>query len=69
MLIDQPAAGRELFASEGAYPTHEGAAEIFTGLADEMDEYSRAYAEIADPVWEEEFKDHPLKTKKNGKNR
>jgi len=45
MLIDQPAAGRELFASEGAYPTHEGADEIFTGLADRMDDYSRSYAD------------------------
>ncbi|MFH1028036.1 MAG: radical SAM protein, partial [Pseudomonadota bacterium] len=65
MLIDQPAAGRELFASEGAYPTHEGAAEIFTALADSMDEYSSSYAEIADPVWEEQFRDHPLKTRQS----
>jgi hypothetical protein len=26
-----------------------------------MDDYSRSYAEIADPVWEEEFQEHPLK--------
>jgi len=69
MLIDHPAAGRELFASEGAYPTHEGAAEIFTGLADKMDDYSRSYAEIADPVWEEEFKDHPQKKEEKGGNK
>jgi MoaA/NifB/PqqE/SkfB family radical SAM enzyme len=68
MLIDHPDAGRELFASDGAYPTHEGAAEIFTGLADRMDDYSRSYAEIADPVWEVEFKDYSLKTKKKGGN-
>src|SRR5512136_1765862 len=66
MLIDHPAAGRELFASDGAYPTHEGAAEIFTGLATGMDDYSRSYAEIADPVWEDEFNGHPAKTKKSG---
>lgn len=59
MLIDHPDAGRELFASEGAYPTHEGAEAIFTSLADKMDEYSAAYAEVADPVWEEEFSEHP----------
>ena len=69
MLIDHPASGRELFASEGAYPTHEGAAEIFTGLADKMDDYSRSYAEIADPVWEEEFKDHPQKKEEKGGNK
>jgi len=64
MLIDHPAAGREFFSAEGAYPTHEGAEQIFTGLADEMDEYSCSYAEIADAAWEEEFKDHPVKLKR-----
>jgi hypothetical protein len=63
MLIDHPAVGREIFASEGAYATHEGAEEIFTVLADKMDEYSAAYGEIADPAWTEEFKEHRAKTK------
>jgi hypothetical protein len=67
MLIDRPATGRELFASEGAYPTHEGADEIFVGLAECMDDYSSSYAEIADPVWEEEFMDDPAKAKKTGR--
>ncbi len=58
MLIDHPETGRELFASEGAYPTHAGADEIFVGLADQMDEYSETYGEIADTVWEQEFKGH-----------
>jgi MoaA/NifB/PqqE/SkfB family radical SAM enzyme len=66
MLIDHPEVGREIFESEGAYPTHEGADEIFTELSDKMDHYSRSYAEVADPVWENEFKDHPLKAKKTG---
>ena len=48
MLIDHPDVGREIFASEGAYATHEGAEEIFTGLADKMDAYSSSYAEIAE---------------------
>jgi MoaA/NifB/PqqE/SkfB family radical SAM enzyme len=55
MLIDHPEVGRELFATAGAYPTHEGAAEIFTDLAGQMDDYSRAYGELADPAWEREF--------------
>lgn len=63
MLIDHPEVGREIFNSEGAYPTHDGADEIFTDLSDKMDQYSRSYAEVADPVWEEEFKGHRLKTK------
>ena len=63
MLIDHPEVGREIFSSEGAYPTHDGAEEIFTALADEMDTYSRAYGEIADAAWETEFADHPKKMK------
>lgn len=66
MLIDHPENGREFFESEGAYPTHAGAEEIFTGLAEEMDRYSRNYGEIADQVWEEEFREHPAFNKKNG---
>ena len=66
MLIDHPENGREFFESEGAYPTHAGAEEIFTGLADQMDQYSRSYGEIADQVWEEEFREHPAFNKKNG---
>lgn len=69
MLIDHPDVGREIFTSEGAYATHEGAEEIFTVLAGQMDQYSSAYAEIADTVWEEDFKDHRQKAKKGGGNR
>jgi len=64
MLIDHPEVGRELFRSEGAYPTHEGAEEIFTDLADSMDDYSRKYGEIADVVWDEEFSDHPVRKRR-----
>jgi hypothetical protein len=63
MLIDRPDVGREIFASEGAYPTHTGAEEIFTGLSEQMDEYSQEYGKIADPVWETEFADHPVRQK------
>lgn len=63
MLIDHPETGRELFASEGAYATHDGAEEIFSGLSDTMDAYAGAYAEIADAAWENEFKDHPAQSK------
>jgi MoaA/NifB/PqqE/SkfB family radical SAM enzyme len=66
MLVDRTDVGRELFASEGAYPTHEGAEDIFTCLAERMDDYSSAYAKLADPAWEVEFKDHPVKTRRSG---
>ena len=55
MLIDHPDVGRELFATAGAYPTHEGAAEIFTDLAPAMDAYAEQYAGIADRAWDTEF--------------
>ena len=55
MLIDHPETGREFFHSAGTYPTHDGAAEIFTGLAPRMDEYSRRYGAIADQAWAKEF--------------
>ena len=55
MLIDHPEVGREMFAATGASPTHEGAEEIFTALADRMDSYARAYSEYADGAWEREF--------------
>jgi len=57
MLIDHPEVGREMFGSEGAYPTHEGAADIFTGLASQVDDYAAEYAGLADPSWEREFVD------------
>ena len=56
MLIDHPEVGREMFDSTGAYATHDGAAEIFTGLAESMDDYAGRYARIADQAWEKEFK-------------
>ena len=55
MLIDHPDAGREMFLTEGVYPTHSGADQIFSELSGQMDEYSSRYAEIADRVWERDF--------------
>lgn len=57
MIIDHPEVSREMLAMEGAYPTHAGADTIFDGLAGAMDDYARAYAEIADEAWEKEFVD------------
>jgi MoaA/NifB/PqqE/SkfB family radical SAM enzyme len=55
MLIDHPELGREIFSTEGVYPTHRGAEEVFTGLSSEMDDYASRYGTIADPAWEKEF--------------
>jgi len=53
MLIDHPEVGREIFNSAGAYSTHDGAAEIFTGLAAAIDQ-----------AWEKEFNGESLRTKR-----
>jgi MoaA/NifB/PqqE/SkfB family radical SAM enzyme len=63
MLIDHPAAGRELFQAEGAYPTHDGAEELYTGLAAAMDDYAGRYGAIADPAWTSEFGDEGRRQK------
>ncbi len=55
MLIDHPDVGRDMFHSEGVYPTHTGAGQIFNELSARMDEYSGRYADIADPAWERDF--------------
>jgi MoaA/NifB/PqqE/SkfB family radical SAM enzyme len=55
MLIDHPEVGREIYQTEGVYPTHRGADEIFTGLSAKMDDYAESYAEVADKVWDKEF--------------
>jgi MoaA/NifB/PqqE/SkfB family radical SAM enzyme len=66
MLIDHPEVGREMFAATGAYSTHDGASEIFTGLSDSMDDYAGRYAAIADPAWEKEFGGEQCRAKKSG---
>jgi MoaA/NifB/PqqE/SkfB family radical SAM enzyme len=55
MLIDHPEIGREFFQSPGVYATHNGAEQIFTGLAENMDAYAGRYGELADQAWEKEF--------------
>ncbi|WP_041267456.1 radical SAM protein [Geotalea daltonii] len=66
MLIDHPYVGREMFAMEGTYSTHEGAGEIFTDLAGDMDKYATDYARIADPTWKMEFTAEAGETKRAG---
>jgi len=66
MLIDHPEVGREMFASAGAYATHEGADAIFTGLAGQMDEYAGEYAEIADQAWEREYEGNDRRKARSG---
>jgi MoaA/NifB/PqqE/SkfB family radical SAM enzyme len=66
MLIDHPEVGREMFNEVDVYSTHDGASEIFTGLADAMDDYAGRYAAIADQAWEKEFGGEQCSAKKTG---
>jgi MoaA/NifB/PqqE/SkfB family radical SAM enzyme len=50
-LIDKPDVSRRAVNECNAYFTHEGADIIFKDLANEMDQYAREYATIADSLW------------------
>lgn len=58
-LVDNPQVGRDTIASFSPYFTHPGAEIIFSDLADEMDDYAKRYAVIADNLWGKYF---PAKT-------
>ncbi len=55
MIIDNPHVMREVIAKIKPYFTHEGADEIYTKLADQMDEYAARYGILADKIWKEEY--------------
>jgi MoaA/NifB/PqqE/SkfB family radical SAM enzyme len=55
-LIDQPQHGREIALQHAKYFTHPDAERLFTGLAEAIDDYSRAYEKIAEAAWEEKIK-------------
>lgn len=55
MIIDHPKILRKVVAEGNAVATQEGGESIITALKDEMDNYSKSYAAIADEVWEKEF--------------
>ena len=54
MLIDNPEMSREIIATTGARPTHEGAESLVTELCGALDEYSAAAKRLYDPIWAEE---------------
>ncbi len=51
MIIDVPDVLREVVTVCGAHPTHEGADAVINEFANEMDDYSEAYRELADVKW------------------
>ncbi len=55
MIIDSPDVLRKVVKEHNARPTCEGAEEIITKLAPDLDEYAVAYRKYADPAWEREY--------------
>lgn len=53
MIIDNPHIMRKIVAQCCAKATHEGAENVITKAADELDEYARKLHELLDPVWDE----------------
>jgi len=83
-IIDNPHILREAVEEGGAHPTHPGSESIITTLAPAIDEYAKAYGDIADRAWEEEYENNTdkghlsfidelingrLRDSKNGKSR
>jgi len=56
LLIDHPQQGREFALRLAKYFTHEGAEQLFTDLAQAIDDYSEAYGAIAEVEWEKNEK-------------
>jgi MoaA/NifB/PqqE/SkfB family radical SAM enzyme len=53
-IIDHPSVLKTAVERNNAYPTHEGAEDLFTELHPGLNEYAAQVAEILDPVWEKE---------------
>ncbi len=57
-IIDHPSVMKTAVARNNAYPTHEGAEELFTELHPGLIEYSAEVGRVLDPVWEKETWTH-----------
>lgn len=67
MIIDTPHHLRSLVKQYQAYPTHPGAETIVTDLAENLDAYSLSYRQIAERVWNEEYREFQSKEDPAGK--
>lgn len=56
MIIDNPHVMREIIAETNPHFTHPGAEEIYTTLSGDMDRYAERFGELADRVWEREYR-------------
>ncbi len=55
-IIDHPDVLRSAVEEHGAYATHEGAESVITDLRAGLDEYARGLEEVADQVWENDYR-------------
>ncbi len=60
-IIDNPNILREAVEEGRAHPTHPGSESIITTLAPAIDEYAKAYGEVANRAWEEEYENKTYK--------
>jgi len=56
MLIDNPEILRKVVKEFNARPTCDGAEELITKFAEELDKYAVEYRKYADPAWKKEWK-------------
>ncbi|MFH1486558.1 MAG: radical SAM protein, partial [Chloroflexota bacterium] len=56
-IVDHPKMLRAVVKSSGAYPTHEGAEDVLTVVADGLDKYAASVADTYAPVWNREYAD------------
>jgi hypothetical protein len=67
LLIDHPQQGREFALQHAKYFTHEGAEQLFTDFAQAIDDYAKAYGEIAEDAWKEKSESQSREPLSEGK--
>jgi MoaA/NifB/PqqE/SkfB family radical SAM enzyme len=67
LLIDHPQQGREFALQHAKYFTHEGAEQLFTDFAQSIDDYAKAYGEIAEAAWKEKIENQSPRPLSAGK--
>jgi MoaA/NifB/PqqE/SkfB family radical SAM enzyme len=63
MIIDNPDVYRNVVKACGACPTHDGAEDVLFKIKEQLDDYSRRYRAIADPIWAREKSDYGYEDK------
>jgi hypothetical protein len=53
MIIDNPHIYRDVVRKCCAYPTHDGAEDVFTKITTQLDGYGASVRALYDPIWEQ----------------